>query len=62
MAIQRLAGEEQNCIADAMLHGKPAQLFQYRAYMVNLLPFGYNPDCIILASVLSVDVELFYST
>ena len=38
-----------------MLHGKPMQFSQHRANMVKLAPFRYNPGCIILAALQSVD-------
>ena len=56
MAIQCLVGEEQNFVTDPMLHGKPMQFSQHRANMVKLAPFRYNPGCIILAALQSVDV------
>ena len=61
MTIQCLVSEEQNFVTDPMLHGKPMQFFQHRTNMVKLAPFEYNPGCIILAALQSVDVELFSS-
>ena len=52
-------GEEQHFVADSMLHGKSVQFFQHGAYMFKLVPFRYNPGCIILAALQSVYVELF---
>ena len=59
MAIQCLVGEEQNFVTDPMLHEKPMQFSQHRANMVKLAPFRYNPGCIILAALQSVDVVFF---
>ena len=61
MTIQCFVGEEQNFVTDPMLHGKPVQFSQHRANMVKLAPFGYNPGCVILATLQSVDVGLFCS-
>ena len=59
MAIQCLVGEEQNFVADPMLNEKPMQFSEHRANMVKLAHFRYNPGCIILAALQSVDVGLF---
>ena len=61
MAIQCLVGEEQNIVTDPLLHGKPMQFSQHRANMVKLAPYRYNPGCIILAALQSVDVGMFCS-
>ena len=61
MAVQCLVGEEQNFVTDPMLNGKPMQFSQHRANMVILAPFRYNPGCIILTALQSVDVGLFCS-
>ena len=61
MAIQCLVGEEQNFVTDLMLHEKQMQFSQHRANMVKLVPLRYNPGCIILAALQSVDVGLFGS-
>ena len=42
-----------------MIHAKPMQFSQHRANMVKLAPSRYNPGCIILAALQSVDVGLF---
>ena len=51
-------GGEQNFVTDPMLHGKPVQFFQHEAYIIKLVPFRYNPGCILVA-LQSVDVDLF---
>ena len=61
MTIQCLVGEDQNFVTDPMLHRKPMQFSHHKANMVKLAPFRYNPDCIILTALQSVDVGLFCS-
>ena len=61
MAIQFLVREGQNFVTDPILHGKPMQLSQHSANTVKLAPFRYNPGCIILAALQSIDVGLFCS-
>ena len=46
-------------VSDPVPHGKPVQFSQHGDYMVKLALFRYNPDCIILAALQSVDVGSF---
>ena len=59
MVIQRLVPEDQNLVTDSMLHGKPVQFVLHGAYIVKLVTFRYEPECIILAAMQSVNVGLF---
>ena len=60
MVIRCLVGQESNFVTNSMIHDKAVQFSQHGAFVVKLEHFSYNPGCIILAALQSIDVGLFH--